>query len=180
MSSVLKLLFAPGFLILIHCTSLSTSLLIGITASFSLLCYALFTKAERMEIIILTLFVFFLCVAYFYSSFKIVKYIPVFTALLFAALFMSAAVQKRALIFTLTQRFYKKKLSDAETDYLKKGDLFWAVGIFVYALLLIAIIAFDSDVLWAFFSSLGWYLYFILLLIIQIIYGKSFALKMSA
>ncbi|MDB2562669.1 hypothetical protein N9X61_03600 [Sulfurimonas sp.] len=112
------------------------------------------------------------------NSFQTVKLIPVLSALTFFIIFLHAAIQKKELIFKFTTRFYKKPLSQEEIKFLKKGDIFWAVAIFIYILLLSGLVYTGDDALWAFFSSIGWYIYFLITLIIQIIYGKVYAIKM--
>jgi hypothetical protein len=145
-----------------------------------LLIYA-FTKKKKIEhFVILGIYVILLIVAYFYASVATVKFIPVFTSMAFIALFTEAALHKKTLIYTLTKKFYKKKLNSQEILYLKKGDMYWAVSIFIYMIFQVLFIYYANDTLWAFYNSVGWYIYFLIILGLQIIYGKIYAIKMSS
>jgi len=178
LSSVLTLLFAPSFLFLIHYFEFQSVVVLYILCSFLFFLFLCFKKSKVEDFAIVGIYFLLLCFAYFHASLEVVKWIPVFTALTFFAIFTHSALKKGELIFRFTQKFYKKNLTEAEVLFLKKGDSFWAFALFVYIVLLISLVYYGNDVLWAFFSSLGWYIYFSIVLAIQIIYGKTYAIKL--
>lgn len=178
MSSVLTLLFAPSFLILINYFEFKIVVLVYIFLSLLFLIYAYEKKKKLEDFIITSIYLLLLAVAYFNNSFESVKFIPVFTAMTFFVIFANSAIKKNELIFKFTKTFYKKKLTDAEAIFLKKGDSFWAVAILIYIIILMSLVYYGDNILWAFYSSIGWYIYFSLVLIIQIIYGKAYAIKL--
>ncbi len=180
MSSVLTLLFAPSFLLLIHYFDFEKVVLGYIFLSLSFLLFLVVKKGEKKELIIVSMYVVLLTIAYFSASFATVKFIPVFTSMAFFTLFAEAALHKRALIYQITKKFYKKELSTAEDDFLKNGDSYWAVAILLYMIVQILLVFMASDTFWALYSSIGWYVYFVFMLVIQIIYGKFYAIKVSA
>lgn len=81
------------------------------------------------------------------------------------------------MILHFTRHFYKKELSDAEIEFLKNGDSYWMAVTFINTLLQVAFAYFADDVIWAFYSSVGWYIFFFIALTMQILYGKIFILK---
>ena len=180
MSSLLTLLFAPSFLLLIHYFAFEQVVILYIIFSLLLLFYAYQKKKKFEDFIVLGIYVVLLSVAYFYASIDIVKFIPVFTTMAFFTLFAEATLHKKELILKLTQKFYKKELSNAEVEYLKLGDIYWSISILIYMFIQIGLVFFATDELWALYSSLGWYVYFLIVLGFQIIYGKFYAIKMSA
>ena len=180
MSSLLTLLFAPSFLILIQYFRFEKIVLIYILLSFLFLAYAYIKKKKSEDFVIITIYLLLLCFAYFYASFEAVKFIPVLTALTFSAIFTHASIKREELIFKFTTKFYKKELASDEIIFLKKGDSFWAIAIFIYAIFLLSLVYFSDDTMWAFFSSIGWYIYFFTTLLVQIIYGKIYAIKMHS
>jgi hypothetical protein len=97
----------------------------------------------------------------------------------FFTLFAESARNKKELIYKLTQKFYKKELSIQEVAFLKKGDAYWAFSIFIYMLVQITLVFYASSTVWALYSSIGWYVYFVVILSFQIIYGKLYAIKVS-
>lgn len=178
MSNLLTLLFAPTFLILIHYFDFRSVALIYIGFSSAFLIYAFIKKEKLEDCVIISIYLLLLIFSYFYNSVETVKFIPVFTAMTFAFIFTYSAIKNHTAIYKFTTRFYKKKLSEGEVVFLKKGDAFWAVAIFIYALFLLYLALNSDDKIWAFFSSLGWYIYFVLVLSLQILYGKVYAIKM--
>ena len=178
MSSVFTLLFAPTFLLFIQYFEFKTVTLVYIFLSFIALIYAYIKKKEKEDFVILIIYLLLLSAAFFTNSFNTVKFIPVFSAMAFFSIFAYGAIYKKELIYKFTARFYKKKLSDAEIIFLKKSDAFWAFSILLYSILLISLVYYGDDALWVFFSSIGWYIYFLLILSLQILYGKVYALKM--
>lgn len=178
MSSVLTLLFAPSFLILTHFFQFKLIVLIYILLSLLFLIYAYIKKEKYENLIIVTIYLLLLSIAFVDSSIGAVKLIPVFTAMVFFAIFVHSAVYKKELIFKFTKKIIHNEMSEAETLFLKNGDTFWAVAVFLYITILIGITFYGDDTLWAFFSSIGWYIYFFTVLLIQIIYGKMYAIKL--
>ncbi len=180
MSSVFTLLFAPSFLLLIHYFDFQQIVLIYIFISLVAFIYALIKKKKLEDFIILSIYFVLLSISYFYGSIETVKFIPVFTSMAFFTLFADAALRNKALIYKLTQKFYKKELTREEKIFLKKGDAYWAISILLYAIIQIISVFTVSDALWALYSSIGWYIYFVFILGIQIIYGKMYAIKVSS
>lgn len=180
MSSVLTLLFAPSFLLFIHYFDFKQVVLVYMALSFAFLIYALRKKKKIEDFIILSIYLVLLTISYFYVSIQSVKFIPVFTSMAFFTIFAESAIRKKELIYKLTQKFYKKELSDEESRFLKNGDSYWALSILLYGVVQVILVFNASDVVWALYSSVGWYVYFVATLGVQIIYGKIYAIKMSA
>lgn len=180
MSSVLTLLFAPSFLLLIHYFDFKQIVLIYILLTVLFLAYSFVKKKKLEDFAILSIYLALLSVSYVYASLETVKFIPVFTSMAFFTIFAESAINKKELIYKLTQKFYKKKLSEPESRFLKSGDLYWAVSILLFAIVQIALVFMASDTIWALYSSVGWYVYFVVILGLQIIYGKAYAIKMSS
>jgi len=180
MSSLITLLFAPSFLLFTHFFLFENVVIIYIVIAVLLLAYAIVRKKKLEDFIILGIYLVLLFFAYFYESLSIVKFIPIFTTMAFFTLFAEAALKNKELILTLTKKFYKKNISLAEVEYLKSGDRYWAISIFVYMLIQIYLTLNANDTIWAIYSSLGWYVYFLIILGLQIIYGKVYAIKMSS
>jgi len=180
MSSVITFFFAPSFLLLIHYFEFRKIVLLFVGISFIFLIYAFVKKKKLEDFVVLGIYLVLLSLAYVFVSIETVKFIPVFTSMAFFSLFAEAALHKKELIYRLTQKFYKKELSQKEVEYLKKGDAYWALSILTYMLVQVALVFYASDAIWALYSSIGWYVYFVVILGLQIIYGKAYALKVSS
>ncbi|MEA2092161.1 MAG: hypothetical protein U9O83_07340 [Campylobacterota bacterium] len=178
MSNALALLFAPSFLISLHYLEFKSVVLFYLFLSIVFFIYSFFRKKSLKDLTIPGIYLLLLFFAYFNSSFEMVKFIPVLISATFFTLFVDATMHKRELILGFTKKFYKKELSQKEMLFLKEGDRFWAVVTLINTLIQLALVFYGSDTLWAFYSSVGWYGFFFASLLLQIIYGKFYAIKL--
>jgi intracellular septation protein A len=93
-------------------------------------------------------------------------------------MFIDSHFNKKYMILGFTKKFYKKELKEEEIEFLKSGDGYWVIVMFFNTVIHLYIVNFLSNEIWAFYSSIGWYILFFISLIIQIIYGKTHAVKM--
>jgi hypothetical protein len=177
MSSVFTLLFAPTFLIFLHYFEFKVVITLYIALSILLLIYTYIKHKISKDLVIPIIYFLLLTNAYFFASFIMVKFIPVMISLMFLTLFIDATINKRELILKFTQKFYPKELSKEEILFLKDGDKFWVWAVSISTLLQFALTFYD-DVLWAFYSSAGWYIFFFISLIIQVVYGRFYAIRL--
>lgn len=179
MSSVFTLLFAPTFLIFLHYFEFRVVVSIYILLSIFLLIYTYIKHKFSKDLAIPTIYFLLFVVSYFFASFIVVKFIPVMISLMFLVLFIDASINKRALILKLTQKFYPKKLTEEEMLFLQDGDKYWVWAIAISTLIQFSLLFYDN-IFWAFYSSAGWYIYFFLALIVQILYGRFYAIRMHS
>ena len=176
----LNILFAPMFVLLIHYFEFrSVVLLYLVMASFYFL-YMYRKKSSYKDIVVPSLYVIILSVAYYFSSFETVKYIPVTLSAIFFLMFVDSHFNKKYMILGFTQKFYKKDLKNEEIEFLKRGDFYWVIVMLINTIIHLYIVNFSSDLVWAFYSSIGWYFYFFGCLIAQIIYGKVFGVQVHS
>ncbi len=178
MINLITLLFAPSFLILTDYFDFNKLVLAYIIVTIIFMILSIIKKRKAEDYIVISIYLVLLMVAYFSTSLNVVKYIPIFTSMVFVSIFIHATINKTEIIFRFTKKFYTKQLSDKEVLYLKNGDLYWAIALFIYMLALFSVVLMGNDMLWAILSSVGWYIYFIIILTIQILYGKLYATKM--
>ncbi len=177
MSSVFTLLFAPSFLIFLHYFEFKVVLSIYIVLSILLFIFTYIKHKFSKNLLIPTIYFSLLLISYFFASFTIIKFIPVIISMMFLTLFIDATINKRELILKFTQKFYPKKLAKEEIAFLKNGDKYWVWVISISTIFQFALIFYD-DVFWAFYSSAGWYMFFFISLIIQILYGRFYAIRL--
>jgi len=175
LSNLLGLLFAPAFVLLIRYYDLKTVLLGYLVLAIIFFIYKLFKKQRHKDMLMPSIYVVALSVAYYYSSLEGVKYIPVTLSMIFTLVFVDAHLHKKEMILGFTRKFYKKELSQNEVAYLKKGDLYWVFVMMLNTLIHLYVVNYSSDIFWAFYVSVGWYGLFFGALIVQIIYGKFYA-----
>ncbi len=176
MSSVFTLLFAPSFILLIRFYDFKTVVTVYIIFAMILFSIALIKKKDYKDLLTPFIYIVLLLCAYFFDSFSSVKIIPVFISSIFFTLFLNATIQKKALVYNLTKRFYPKPLQNKEVKFLKKSDLYWTVITFINTLIQFILVFYGNNVAWAFYSSVGWYILFFIALVAQISYGKLYAI----
>ena len=176
-SNFLSLLFAPLFVLLIQYFELREVVLAYLVLASLYFFKILLEKKSYKDMLMSSIYVVALSIAYYFSSLDAVKYIPVTLSMIFLLLFMDSHLYKKEMILGFTRKFYSKKLSDAQIEFLKKGDIYWVFVMLVNTLIHLYVVNFSSDVIWAFYASIGWYILFFSALSIQIIYGKVYVSK---
>ncbi|QFR50203.1 hypothetical protein FJR48_10865 [Sulfurimonas lithotrophica] len=172
MAKLLSLLYAPLFIVLMYNFEFKAVVLIYLFLSVIFFIYRYIKKTSLRDLILPLFYIVMLLSAYNFASFEIVKLVPVTLSAVFFVLFVDSTLNNKELIYTSTTKFYPKKLQDWEVDYLKKGDAYWAVVTMINTAIQIAVVYFASDYIWAFYTSVGWYIFFFSALFIQIIYGR--------
>ena len=107
----------------------------------------------------------------------LLRLFPALLSSMFFFFFLNSYINKKNLILRFTKKFYHKELSVAELNYLSKGDGYWVIVTFLNTVIQVFTGLFCSDLIWVFYSSIGWYFYIFTALIIQIVYGKIYAIK---
>jgi uncharacterized membrane protein len=123
------------------------------------------------------LFLIVLVVAYYLTDLEIIKIIPALISTLFFLLFLFAYLYDKKMILKFTKKFYKKELNHKEIEYISHGDGYWAIVTFINSMIQAVLAFYGDSVFWALYISVGWYLYFLLALILQVAYGKVYAIK---
>jgi len=118
------------------------------------------------------LYLLVLVLAYYFDLVRTVWFLPVLVSGFFFVIFVNAHFKGKKLILHYTQKFYKKELSLSEQEYLAKGDAYWMFVTFFNTFLQLLFGLGDNQMLWLFYSSIGWYILFFFALALQIIYGK--------
>ena len=177
-SNFIGLIFAPLFVVLLHYFEFESVVLLYLIMACGFFVYSLFKKKSLQDMVLPTIYMVALGVAYSFSSIESVKYIPVTLSVIFLLMFVDAHFNKREMVLGFTRKFYPKELSIAEVEYLKNGDGYWVFVMGVNTIIHLYVVNFTSDVVWAFYSSVGWYILFFTALISQIVYGKVYGVKM--
>ncbi len=178
MSNILSVLFAPVFVILLHYFEFDMVVKFYLIVAIVFFIYSFSRKQYARDMLMPTVYLVALILANCFSSMEVVKFVPVSLSLLFFVLFVDAAWNKKHMILGFTKQFYPKELDEAEEAFVKNGDGYWAVVTFVNTLIQIYVVYAGSDIVWAFYTSVGWYILFFVSLVAQIIYGKVYAVKM--
>jgi len=176
----LNIIFAPLFVLLIHYFEFRNVVLLYLVMAVVFFVYMYKKKSSYKELVVPSLYVIILSIAYYFSSFETVKYIPVTLSSIFFLMFVDAHFNKKYMVLGFTQKFYKKDLKEEEVAFLKRGDFYWVLVMLINTLIHLYIVNFSSDLVWAFYSSVGWYIYFFGALLAQIIYGKVYGVKVSS
>ena len=177
-SNFFGLIFAPLFVVLLHYFKFESVVLVYLVMACGFFIYSYVKKDSLKDMVLPTIYVVALGIAYYFSSFESVKYIPVTLSVIFLFLFIDSHFNKREMVLGFTKKFYPKELTQEEIEFLKKGDGYWVVVMLINTMIHLYVVNFTSDVVWAFYSSIGWYILFFVSLIIQIVYGKVYGVRL--
>ncbi len=177
-SNFIGLIFAPAFVLLLHYFKFEHVVLGYLLMACVFFVYKYINRDSFKEMILPSVYVIALGIAYSFSSVESVKYIPVTLSIIFLLMFVDAHFNKKEMVLGFTRKFYPKPLSSAEVEYLKNGDGYWVVVMLINTLIHLYVLNFTNDIVWAFYASVGWYILFFVSLIIQIVYGKVYGVRM--
>jgi len=177
-SNFIGLIFAPLFVLLLHYFEFESVVLLYLIIAFFFFIYSYAKKDSLKDIILPSIYLIALSIAYSFSSIDSVKYIPITLSMIFMLVFVDAHFNKREMVLGFTKKFYPKELSEAEIKYLKNGDGYWVIVMLINTLIHFYVLNYTNDVIWALYASVGWYILFFIALAIQIIYGKVYGVRM--
>ena len=178
MSKIVSLLYAPLFIILLYNFEFKAVVLAYLFFAIVFFVYRFIKREKLKDLLLPSFYLFALLSAYYFASFDIVKLIPVAISGVFFIMFVDSHINKKEIIYESTKRFYPKKLQEWEVEYLKQGDSYWAFVTFINTIIQILVVIHGDDLIWAFYTSVGWYIFFFIALASQIIYGKVYAYKL--
>ena len=171
---IVSLLFPPSFVICSYYFDFNSVTLAYTLLMLLYLIVSLVYKQSLKSISTPLIYFLFVLFAYMFSRIEFVKMIPALISGSFFLFFIFSFIQKKGIILSMTQRFYKKELNPEKQRFLASSDAYWAVIIFMNTLVQIGLVYYENNELWAFYSSIGWYIYLFIALAFQILYEKLF------
>ena len=171
---VISFLFPPSFILSMYYFTFHSVAFFYCIFMLGYLLISLFFKQSLKSISTPLIYFIFVFIAYFLTSMEFIKMIPAFISSIFFLMFFISFVQNKGLILHLTKKMYKKDLSTDKESFLKASDAYWALVLLFNTLIQSGLVFYDNNELWAFYSSLGWYIYMGLALGLQLIYEKLF------
>lgn len=105
------------------------------------------------------------------------KAFPLTMSIIVTFLIYLSYMKKDSMVLKYAKRFIKKEISAEEQRYIQRSTLYWvgisSVNVIIHFFLFIG----DEVVIWAFYSSIGWYSVFIIGGILQFLHRKFIFLK---
>lgn len=171
MNLLISLLYAPIVFYSLKNFELKTvSLIIFI---FSLVWLTLTIKKGLKEYIFPLFYLGISLLAYFLDNFLLLKLLPLLISSLISIFILYSYISNNSFIFIFLEKL-NKTIEKEEKIYIQKSTLFW---FFVSSLnvLIHSYILYDKDMIyWTFYSSIGWYILFIIAGIFQFIHKKIY------
>lgn len=171
MNLLISLLYAPIVFYSLKNFELKTvSLIIFI---FSLVWLTLTIKKGLKEYIFPLFYLGISLLAYFLDNFLLLKLLPLLISSLISIFILYSYISKQSFIFIFLEKI-NKKVNEKEKDYIQKSTLFWFFVSFINILVHGYILKLDNIIYWTFYSSIGWYLLFIVAGLIQFLHKKIY------
>ena len=137
-------------------------------------------KYMRIILSILYPLIIFFALKYFNTSLNdvlVLKAFPLILSSVITLLIYLSYLKKKSMILYFAQKFSKAEISEEEKEYIHNSTLFW-VGVSLINVIVHTIIFFDnSDKVWIFYSSIGWYFLFLFAGVFQFLHRKFVFLK---
>lgn len=171
---IVSLLFPPSFVIALYYFDFNSVAFVYCVFMLMYLIVSLLLKQDLKSISTPLIYFSFVLIAYMLSSMEFIKMIPALISVTFFFVFLMAYIQKKELVLKFTRKFYKKELSIKKQKFLALSDGYWAGVILVNTLIQVGLVFLENNELWAFYSSVGWYVFLILALALQVVYEKLF------
>lgn len=169
MGLIISILYAPFVLyVLKHFDIEYASLGIGL---ISLIWFFLVIKKRFDEKIIPLIYVAVAVVAFSLKSFSILKIMPLLLSCLITLYILYSYLTNNSFIYSFLTKI-NKKIEENERHYIHKSTLFW----FYVSLMNVVIhsyVLFERSVEeWVFYSSVGWWILFVVAGLIQFVHKK--------
>jgi hypothetical protein len=104
LSNLLNIIFAPAFVVLIHYFEFRSVVLVYIIISLVYFIYTFMKKSSNKEMLLPTIYLVILSLAYYFSSFETIKYIPLTLSSIFLALFIDSHFNKKEMVLNFTKQ----------------------------------------------------------------------------
>lgn len=171
MNLIISLLYAPIVFYSLRNFELKTvSLMIFV---FSLMWLVLSLKNGIKEYIFPLFYISISLLAYFLDEFLLLKSLPLLISGLITMFILYSYVSNNSFIFIFLERF-NKKVGENEKMYIQKSTLFWFFIALTNVLIHTYILFTENMIYWTFYSSVGWYVLFIIAGLFQMIHKKIY------
>ncbi|MEA3374403.1 MAG: hypothetical protein U9Q62_12030 [Campylobacterota bacterium] len=180
MNNLATLVFAPSFLIALSFFPLAETAFFAAMLVFLWIIIQVYKEGLTRSLAVPLIYFLFTLGAALMDSLNLIKNIPLLISILFFLMFVGAVIGKKRMVLGFVKRFYPKELSHAEVRYLSASDLYWAMVTGANSMVQWVVITYFSLQVWAFYSSVGWYILFAVAGIAHYLYGRFYALRLLA
>lgn len=171
MNLLISLFYAPVVFYSLRNFELKTvSLIIFI---FSFIWLVISIKKNIKEYIFPLFYLGVSLLAYYLDNFLFLKILPLLISTLISIYILYSYISKNSFIFIFLEKF-NKKVEKEEKNYIRKSTLFWFF-VSLSNVLIHSFVLYTKDMFyWTFYSSIGWYILFIIAGLIQFIHKKIY------
>jgi intracellular septation protein A len=173
-NTFISLAFAPVFVLALRFFSFENVSFVFAVIMFVYTLFILYKKESLKTLSTPLIYFIFVLFAYYYINIAFVKLIPALISGAFFLFFLNAAIQKKSVVLHMFRRFSKREIEKAKEEYIAKSDGYWAGILLLNTLIQLLFLFYGSNEVWAFYSSVGWYVLLFIALVLQILYAKIF------
>ena len=176
-NTLLSLIFPPSFILFITYYDFQSVSFLYFLFMLVYIAILIFKKQNLKEISTPIIYFCFLFIAYLLSSIEFVKLIPALISISFFLFFLKSYIKKEHIILTFANKLFPNKLDSKTQNYIASSDGYWSIALAINTIFQIFLVFYDDNKLWAFYSSIGWYIYLFVVFILHFLYGKFYILK---
>lgn len=143
----------------------------------SLMWLLLSLKKGYKEMALPLLYLIIAIATFVFQEFIILKTLPLIISTLITLLILISYVNKQSIIIYFAKKIQKKEFSKEEELYIHNSTLFWFFVSAVNVGIHLSVLLNNNIQFWIYYSSVGWYLVFIVGGIMQFLHRKLVFLK---
>lgn len=175
MHLVISLLYAPLIFFALQRYEIQT---IALTVFVCSILWMMIIKKEDKLSILFPLFYLIIAIsAYFLETFLLLKSMPLIVSILFSIYLLISYLKKQSLILYFAKKFSSMSICEKEEEYIHNSTLFWFSITLLNVCIHLIILLSDNLELWLYYSSVGWYLLFLIAGVIQFTHRKFIFIK---
>ena len=177
MNFVISLLYAPlVFTAFRYFDIQTTSLIIFIVST---LWFFVSLQKEKKQALYPLLYMLIALMAYFLKDFNILKVLPLLISSFITLFITISYLRNNSVILFFAKKFARHDISPREQEYIHHSTLFW-IGVSLANVLIHLRIFLDNNIdYWIAYSSLGWYVLFLLAGLLQFLHRKFIFMRRS-
>lgn len=134
-------------------------------------------RISKKEALYPLLYICISLAAFIVEDFLFLKSIPLILSTVITSIILISYINKTSVILYFAKKFSKSEISKNEEEYIKKSTLFWITISFINIIFHLFVFMNDDMKFWVYYSSIGWYILFIIAGLGQFLHRKFIFLK---
>lgn len=175
MNFIISLVYAP--LVFFSLKSFDIKIVSLSIFFISLIWFLYSIKKDRKESYFPLIYILFAIFTFYMENFILLKILPTVLSFFICILMFISYKSNESIILHFIEKFTNFNINENEKAYIHKSTIFWILISLINTIIHLIIFFIPNINFWIYYTSIGWYILFILAGFIQYIHRKYFFLK---